>query len=433
DATVVFTDVAPTLTVDKSANPTSVPATGGNVTYTVVVTNTSFEPVTLTSLVDDKFGNLNGQGTCATGGTIAANGGTYTCTFTKALAQTADHTNIVTATVTDDDNTSASANDNAVVTFDPRADLGVVKDVDLAEIGVSVEAPNPTVTFTIKVTNYGPSPAVNAVVTDTLPAELSDVVITKVEGPAETPTYVCGAVAGGTFTCTLANHAVGDTHTITVTAKVNVSIDDLRAGKVIPITNAASVTSATIDQDDSNNRDDATTTPGLVSAPADMAIVKTASVAGIVPGQAFSYTLTVTNNGPDQAPNVVVTDTVPAKLTLNSVTSAQMSCSNVGNAITCTKALMLPAETATVTVNVTAAGSGFTNGELVVNTGVVSSGQEDTDPNNNTSTVRTPVQVIVLPPTGADPGRALQLASLALVAGFLLVLVSRKREDPLEA
>ncbi len=41
DATVTITDVASTINVVKTANPTSLPEPGGNVTFTVQVTNTS--------------------------------------------------------------------------------------------------------------------------------------------------------------------------------------------------------------------------------------------------------------------------------------------------------------------------------------------------------------------------------------------------------
>ena len=46
--------------------------------FDVVVTNTSIEPVTITSLTDNIYGNIAGQGNCAIGATLAANGGTYT-------------------------------------------------------------------------------------------------------------------------------------------------------------------------------------------------------------------------------------------------------------------------------------------------------------------------------------------------------------------
>jgi len=49
---------------------------------------------------------------------------------------------------------------------------------------------------------------------------------------------------------------------------------------------------------------------------ADLALTKVSNAIGpVAPGTAFDYTLTVTNNGPDPATNVVVTDTLPAEVT----------------------------------------------------------------------------------------------------------------------
>ena len=58
DATVTFTDALPSLDVTKAASPTSVAEPGGTVTFTVIVDNTSVEPITITSLTDDVFGDL---------------------------------------------------------------------------------------------------------------------------------------------------------------------------------------------------------------------------------------------------------------------------------------------------------------------------------------------------------------------------------------
>jgi hypothetical protein len=93
----------------------------GDVTYTIVVTNNGGEVVTLQSLMDDKFGNLNGVGTCAAGAgvTIAANGGTKSCTFVKTLTQApgTTHTNVVTAIAGDDDGNTDTETATATVTF----------------------------------------------------------------------------------------------------------------------------------------------------------------------------------------------------------------------------------------------------------------------------------------------------------------------------
>ena len=60
DATVRITDVAPSISVVKTADPVSLPEPGGDVVFTVTVENKSVssDPVTLTSLVDSLFGDL---------------------------------------------------------------------------------------------------------------------------------------------------------------------------------------------------------------------------------------------------------------------------------------------------------------------------------------------------------------------------------------
>ena len=56
--TVAFTDTLPSISTTKTPSVGSLPEPGGTVTFSVSVTNTSVEPVTLTSLDDDVFGDL---------------------------------------------------------------------------------------------------------------------------------------------------------------------------------------------------------------------------------------------------------------------------------------------------------------------------------------------------------------------------------------
>ena len=73
DATVDFSDVAPAIEVTKTADPTSVPETGGNVTFAFTVENTSTEEaVTITGLGDSDFGILTGDDDCKLGTVLAA-------------------------------------------------------------------------------------------------------------------------------------------------------------------------------------------------------------------------------------------------------------------------------------------------------------------------------------------------------------------------
>ena len=57
-ATVGFIDATPNISVAKTAVPAAVDEPGDTVTFTVVVTNTGVEAVTLSGLADDVFGDL---------------------------------------------------------------------------------------------------------------------------------------------------------------------------------------------------------------------------------------------------------------------------------------------------------------------------------------------------------------------------------------
>ncbi|MDF0534285.1 hypothetical protein KDN34_06405 [Shewanella yunxiaonensis] len=123
EKTVSITNVPPVIDVQKTTNIDQVPESGADVIYTVKVFNLSGDfddPVTLTSLMDDKFGDLNGKGSCLTGVSIyKGTGNEYICTFTEFISGTGagSHTNTVTAKAVDDENAEATDNDSATVTI----------------------------------------------------------------------------------------------------------------------------------------------------------------------------------------------------------------------------------------------------------------------------------------------------------------------------
>ncbi len=83
---------------------------------------------------------------------------------------------------------------------------------------------------------------------------------------------------------------------------------------------------------------------------ADLSITKTDSIDPVNPGQAFTYTLTVTNNGPSDAATLTVSDTVPAQFTVTSVTSPAGACGFAGNVVTCTRPTFVNLATWVITV-----------------------------------------------------------------------------------
>ena len=81
-ATVTISNVPSAIEIVKTANPTNVDEPGGDVTFSFVVNNLSaVDTVTIDTLKDSIYGDLNGQGDCSVPQTIAA-GGSYSCCFT---------------------------------------------------------------------------------------------------------------------------------------------------------------------------------------------------------------------------------------------------------------------------------------------------------------------------------------------------------------
>ncbi|HEX3623159.1 MAG TPA: hypothetical protein VHT97_12665 [Acidimicrobiales bacterium] len=120
-ATVTITNVPPSIQIIKTPDPTSRPEPGGTFRFTVTVTNTSFEPITTTSLVDNIYGDLNGRGSCAIGVVLAANGGSYSCAFDGDFHGKAGdrQTDTVTVVAVDNENSSVTAKASATVTLTP--------------------------------------------------------------------------------------------------------------------------------------------------------------------------------------------------------------------------------------------------------------------------------------------------------------------------
>jgi len=222
-----------------------------------------------------------------------------------------------------------------------------------------------TLTFTI--TNTSELAAKNGwSLTDTLPAGLA------VTNPANASTtcgggQVSAAVGGGSIAVS-GNLAAGQ-------ASCAASVD-------VTASTAGTYTNG------SGN----VTTTGLGSPPpsivrflsADLAIVKSATAGTITPGTNVTYALAVTNNGPDPAVNVRVSDPLPGGLTF---VSASPECSAAGVDVTCAVGSMAAGSSQTFIVTASVASS-VTGG--VTNTATVTSDTPDPSPGNNASTTTVP-------------------------------------------
>jgi uncharacterized repeat protein (TIGR01451 family) len=146
-----------------------------------------------------------------------------------------------------------------------------------------------------------------------------------------------------------------------------------------------------------------------VAAPsADLSITKTDSPDPVAIGNDITYTVTVTNGGPNAASSVTLTDTVPTNTTFRSITAPTgWSCTNpaVGatGTITCTNSSLSSGATAVFTL-VVRVGAAVTDGTTISNTASVSSSTADPNSANNTATTTTTAKTPMLVISQIYPG-----------------------------
>jgi uncharacterized repeat protein (TIGR01451 family) len=128
------------------------------------------------------------------------------------------------------------------------------------------------------------------------------------------------------------------------------------------------------------------TFPSCLGGGADLGVSTTGVGSTAQAGQRLTYTVTVANNGPSAASNVVLTDSIPSNSTFVSAAAGKTKCSGT-TSLVCKIGTMPVGSTATVAVTVTAPSTAAT----LVNTATASSGKADPNPDNNTSKVTTQV------------------------------------------
>ena len=194
---------------------------------------------------------------------------------------------IASSPATDPTPANNTATDTDTVT--KSTELSIVKTDGLASVTAGAST-----LYTITITNNGPSdePA-GVVVSDPIPA-----------GTVGSEAEADCAIAAGTFTCTTSAPIVsGGFRIYQLTLAVAASYAPAN------LVNTASITSAPAT--DPNAANNTSTDTDSVARSADLSIVKTDSIDPVHPGQAFTYTLIVTNNGPSDAASLTVSDTVP--------------------------------------------------------------------------------------------------------------------------
>lgn len=369
------------LGVTKSVTPS--PATaGGQAVFRIIVTNNGpngnagFQ---VSDTLPVQFGSINAPGcsvvgqavTCLSGG--IANGASQTFTVTATASSSVPHGTVVTntATVATTSTTDPSAANNSAsvpVTIQASADLSVLKTASPDPVTAGQQ-----LTYTVTVTNQGPSDNAGFTLTDPLPSGVSF-------GSASAG---CSQ-SGGTVTCTSSGLANGSSAVFTITGTVAASVPNGTT-----VTNTASIASnATSDPDASDNSDDVVVT---VRAIADLSIVKTDSPDPVIAGTTLTYSVTITNAaGPSNNAGFTVADPLPLGTTFDSA-SAGCSYSIITDTVTCSSSGLAvgASQSFVVTVDVSPL---LLPGSTITNTATIATNATtDQNASNNSSTTTTTV------------------------------------------
>jgi uncharacterized repeat protein (TIGR01451 family)/uncharacterized delta-60 repeat protein len=262
--------------------------------------------------------------------------------------------------------------------------LGVTDTPDPDVIGSNV-------TYTISVTNFGPSTATNVIVSANLPNTAN--FISASAGYALSNNVVTFANIGN-----LAKDAA---------VTLNVVVQPFAVG---PMTNIVTVSALDADPNLADNTVASVTT--VVPPSADLSLTLSDAPDPVVIGSSLVYTLTVSNAGPATATTVKLTNTLPAGVSFVSASPPGYILS--GNNVIYTGLGNLGSGsviTATITVNPTAVGE-------ITDTATVSSTVTDPLKANNTVSAKTIVEGLQL--TVARSGNNVSISWPASAANYVL-------------
>ena len=199
----------------------------------------------------------------------------------------------------------------------------VQTDVEVIKTGPAKAIAGEDIEYQIILTNTGPSDALDVQLSDALDASLLNA------------TWVCSAT-GRSF-CNDDNGS-GSLNTI-VNIGIDGQIEFVISATISSDFNGDLINSASAvvfeagfntDTELTNNISEVTTTVSMIS---EVEVSKTNSVDGVIAGEPVIYDIVVTNNGPSDAPNVMITDLIPdilTNITWTCSTGSSSSCSALG-------------------------------------------------------------------------------------------------------
>jgi uncharacterized repeat protein (TIGR01451 family) len=407
NSSTVSTTVNPIADVSiVKAGPATVNAAGG-VTYTLTISNAgpsaangaTFNdavPAGITS-INASCGSASGGSVCPGSVTVAGNnvsgtiptlpsGGSLVITIngTAPASGTLSNTGTVSPPSGTTDSNSGNNSSTVSTTVNPIADLSITKTDGVSSVNAGT-----TTTYTIVVSNAGPSAANGAIVTDPAVSGLSKSSVSCVAaGGAACPAGLTVAQ----LELGVAIPTLPASGSITLTVQATVTATSGTVSNTATVSAPAGVT-------DSNSGNNSATDTDTVNPVADVSIVK-AGPASVNAAAGITYTLTISNAGPSSANSATFSDAVPA-----GITSINASCGSASGGAVCPGSVTVAGNNVSGTIPtlpaggslvITVNGTAPSNGTTLSNTGTVSppAGTTDSNSANNSSTVSTTVNPV---------------------------------------
>ncbi len=339
------------LSLTKTVAPED-PKVGDTVTFTLTAANAAgFTNATGVAVTDqlpsgyrfvsaDPAADYDGENGLWTIGNLDAGSSATLAIEARVLAR-GEYGNVAEVTAADqDDKDSTPGNKTGTPVEDEddtaRSEPTVTNSADLIveKNGPVLVAAEGSITYTVTVSNAGPSAANDAVFADANPSGLTDMTWTcgNEVGGKDVGGPVCPAGStdpanpvDGPIATVLSVFPAGSSMTFTITGIA----PDGKTPADLPVTNTATVEppEGVTDPDPGNNSDDVETGLGATPATADLAVLKYGP-AQVETGGTLTYHIVVTNAGYAAADGAVFTDAVPAELT-----GVTWTCAAVGGSV----------------------------------------------------------------------------------------------------
>jgi uncharacterized repeat protein (TIGR01451 family) len=304
----------------------------------------------------------NGLVTC-TVGNLSANGTTSRTIVVDVASGLAEGPLSNTASVSSSQIDPSPGNNSSTetTTIIRRTDLRITK----------TDSSDPVVagtwfSYNLSIRNNGPSNASGVRASDQLPAGLTF--------RSSDSSSQCSAV-GQQVICTVGNLSANGTENRTI------AVDAAAWLAEGPVSNTASVSGDQTDPVAGNNSGSQSTT---IHRQADLGVSLSDSADPVGIGGAFTYHVTVTNNGPSDASGVSVSDTLPAELSFK-LSGSSSECLAVGQQVTCTVGNLAAGHGVVLAVAVDV-DDALADGTLLSNTVIVSANETDPNGGNNSAT-----------------------------------------------